>query len=576
LKYGYDPSQFGAYGNVSTEGSKQAYAYEVGSVAQLIPDAPPYEVVARRHGAFGAVYIVRSAATGNLSAFKSPRYDRQLDQRYFEDFAREGIAWVNLPRHMSIVPAHRVVRHNGRPLIHMDYLPPVTTSGASLMDVLVDMPDDQMIHPQMITSLVGQLIGVLKHVADSDGSFSHGDIKPSNLMLRIDGNQLFSRASVDAVVLCLSDFGMAIGERTLQYSSTVAGDLCYLPPETLISKGVSDSYTNTRIARDIYAIGCTLFELATRMRWQMPGAQGVDIVTQVDLGFKFTDFLRRRPDLGPVAELLPRCLDRNPQERPASFHDLFALWGEIGERYKFVFREKTRHPDRINSSEITSVAEEPGLTDFLIAKGWDPGAADEVVSDLLLASNYRNLNKIARANEILNRILALIPGFAPAVAAVAHGQMLVRNTAGAIHLYLQAMRSYDSDHELREHDRLGYGSMCANLAQMLAFETSDRNLLAGAVHWGRLGVRLLPHESRSYLALGLALMRSGDPVEALEVLAVGSGKDPSNATIKNFILVAGIIADSSLTQTPQFRALPASEASAALETAAKLSAPLTD
>ncbi len=124
----------------------------------------------------------------------------------------------------------------------------------------------------------------------------HRDLKPANVMLDGDGN------------VRITDFGIATGAH--DGGGDVTGTPQYMAPELLAGKPAS-------IKSDLYALGLILFEIFT-------GRRVYDVKTLHELKALHDTGTMTTPsaivrDLDPAIErVILRCLDRDPDRRPAS------------------------------------------------------------------------------------------------------------------------------------------------------------------------------------------------------------------------------------------------------------------
>jgi serine/threonine-protein kinase len=143
---------------------------------------------------------------------------------------------------------------------------------------------------------------------------THRDLKPGNVMLRADAD--------DAPVIL--DFGIAksLGASSAVHTERRIGTVAYMAPEQLTDGLITP-------AADIWALGVVLYEAATG---QLPFGNFADGRLP-----QLFDTPPRAATLAPISpaldDLIARCLDRDPGQRPASMAEVAAsLRGESEER----------------------------------------------------------------------------------------------------------------------------------------------------------------------------------------------------------------------------------------------------
>ena len=124
----------------------------------------------------------------------------------------------------------------------------------------------------------------------------HRDLKPNNVMIDGDGN------------VRITDFGIATG--TGEAGTDIAGTPQYMAPEQFSGHRAS-------IKTDIYALGLILFEIFTGRRAN--DAKTIADVRQLHETATITMPSSIVRDLDPAVErVILRCLERDPDRRPAS------------------------------------------------------------------------------------------------------------------------------------------------------------------------------------------------------------------------------------------------------------------
>ena len=147
----------------------------------------------------------------------------------------------------------------------------------------------------------------------------HRDVKPDNVVRERDS---------DRVVL--TDFGIAgileTGTETntrLTKQGQLLGDPRYMSPEQLLGDALTD-------ASDVYSLGIMGYELLT-LQAPFEGKTSVQMVT-AHLKKEPIPLTRLRPDADPfLADLLGRCLSKNPLHRPRASEVAKALEQAAGD-----------------------------------------------------------------------------------------------------------------------------------------------------------------------------------------------------------------------------------------------------
>jgi WD40 repeat protein len=272
----------------------------------------PYEILRLLgRGGMGEVYLARDLRLGRLVAVKLLTTQRSdLDER----FLTEAQATARC-HHENIVVIHEVGAHGGRPYMVLEYLEGQTLR-QWLRDHMAVTGPPARVSPTRAVELMLPVVRALAYAHDQ--GIVHRDLKPENVML--------TRAGVIKVL----DFGVAkrvampavdpgpAGDvaRLAASSSSLAGTRPYMSPEQM-TLGVIDQRA------DVWAAGIMLFELAAGAH---PLAQaGVALTATIpDAGAPMPSARERLPELGPLAEIIDRCLIRDPAHRTPSARVLLA------------------------------------------------------------------------------------------------------------------------------------------------------------------------------------------------------------------------------------------------------------
>ncbi len=250
-------------------------------------------------GGMSRVFVATETALGRTVVVKvlSPELAQGVS---VERFRREIQLAAQL-QHPHIVPVHTSGETGGLPFYTMPFV-----DGASLRSRLA----------RAAALPVGEAISILREVAKAlayahERGVVHRDIKPDNILL----------TGGSAVV---TDFGIAKAlsasrttnpTETLTQIGTSIGTPTYMSPE----QAAADPATNHRA--DIYSFGCLAYELLTgRPPFQEKTPQRL---LAAHMGEKPEPVVNLRADTPPMlAELVTRCLEKDPDNRPQSAADL--------------------------------------------------------------------------------------------------------------------------------------------------------------------------------------------------------------------------------------------------------------
>ncbi len=271
------------------------------SVGKVV--AGDYEIIEELgRGGMGRVYKVRHLQLGKIVALKVLHEHMVGDPSIVARFRRERLASGRL-NHPHIVSATDAREEGGYLYLIMEYLE--GTDLAKLVRRRGPLPFASA------CELTRQAAVGLEHVHQS--GLVHRDVKPSNLLLTHDGT------------VKLLDLGLArlrlkpeeehFSMRTMV--SQIIGTLDFMPPEQFESSQVD-------IRADIYALGCTLFQLLTGD----PPFSGPRFRSRMD---KMNAHMRETPprirDRGPdIPDALQTVLDRMLAKAPA---DRYRSPGEV-------------------------------------------------------------------------------------------------------------------------------------------------------------------------------------------------------------------------------------------------------
>ncbi len=264
--------------------------------AGVAPATAPAELFAGRYalealigqGGMGRVYRARDVLVGDLVALKTLELGKDPGTDAVERFRRE----VRLARrisHPNVARMHDLGEHAGQHYLTMEYV-----DGVDLRTLIAR---EGPLAPARATRIA---LAVCEGLAAAHAAgVLHRDLKPANVLMEKGGR------------VVLTDFGIAraLVDEAAQRTQGTAGTPMYMAPEQL-----SGGELGPRA--DLYAVGLMLYEMLTAA---MPFSGDSPIAVA---------FARlRQPPPDPrtklavpdaLAELVLRCLAREPEQRPES------------------------------------------------------------------------------------------------------------------------------------------------------------------------------------------------------------------------------------------------------------------
>ncbi|MDQ0750450.1 hypothetical protein QF034_004681 [Streptomyces africanus] len=243
----------------------------------------PYRLLGRLgSGGMGRVYLGRSAG-GRTVAVKIVHPHFALDEEFRARFRRE------------VEAARRVGGAWTAPVLDADpdaRVPWVATAYAAGPSLSAAVTEGGALPAHTVRVLGAGLAEALAAVHEL--GLVHRDVKPSNVLLTLDGPLLI-------------DFGIARatdGTASLTSTGVSIGSPGYMSPEQILGKGVTG-------AADVFSLGAVLTYAATGAP-PFPGDSSAALLYKV---------VHEEPELGgldgPLRELTAACLAKDPDARPA-------------------------------------------------------------------------------------------------------------------------------------------------------------------------------------------------------------------------------------------------------------------
>lgn len=413
-------------------------------------------------GGMSTVYMAINEKANKTWAIKEVRKDGVVN---FAAVRQSLVTEANILKrlkHPHLPSIVDVIEDSQTFLIVMDYI-----EGRSLSDTLKEYGAQPQ---ELVIQWAKQLCDVLGYLHTRTPPIIYRDMKPSNIMLKPDGN------------IMVFDFGTAREFKAKQMKDTIClGTVGYAAPEQFGGMGSTDART------DIYCLGATLYHLVTGKNPSEPPYE-IRPIRQIN------------PALSSGLErIIMKCTQRNPDDRYQSAEELlYALshYEKIDEEYRK--RQKRRLKTFIAAASCAAVFAIGGLVLQGVATKLGTDTYRETLSDANQTSDYGT--KCELYEECIN-----IPG-----------------KAGEKEPYLELMKTYKVDtvfdvSEANQIERLvkanrselqkdpeGYADVCFQLGKLFwyYYDYGDRSTRAkSCVPWFHIVVENAPEGFKN---LGMA------------------------------------------------------------------------
>ena len=248
-------------------------------------------------GGMSVVYLAINEKVNKQWAIK------EIVKKDYRDFniEKKEIEMMKCLKHPNLPTIVDVIERKDTLLIVMDYI-----EGRSLEDIVQEQGS---LDEKLVIRCAKQLCDVLNYLHTRTPPIIYRDMKPSNVMLKPDGN------------VVLIDFGAAREYKPENFKDTILlGTKGYAAPEQYRSGGQSDART------DIYSLGVTVFRLLT-------GANPEELCPIREL----------KPDASVgIENILIKCTRTLKQERYQSSMELFEAFSRYWEHDEKFQKEQIR------------------------------------------------------------------------------------------------------------------------------------------------------------------------------------------------------------------------------------------
>ncbi|HEX8107444.1 MAG TPA: protein kinase, partial [Kofleriaceae bacterium] len=258
------------------------------------------------------VYLARDLRLGRLVAVKLlttqlPDLDKLL--------LAEARATARC-HHENIVVIHEVGVQGDQPYMVLEYL-----EGQSLRQWMIEHAaaagPRARVSPARAVELMLPVVRALVYAHDQ--GIVHRDLKPENVLLSRAGTiKVLDFGLAKRVAAPVSDPDSEGGNVHVTKNSRLVGTIPYMSPEQL-TLGTVDHYT------DVWAVGIMLFELVAGAHpLQGERALLALLMAIADETIPMPSASELVPELGPLAQIIDRCLIKNPAHRTPSARVLLA------------------------------------------------------------------------------------------------------------------------------------------------------------------------------------------------------------------------------------------------------------
>lgn len=277
-------------------------------------------------GGFGTVYKVRHLEWNIDLAVKTPRQEIIDALGGVENFEEEAQTWVNLGLHPHAVSCYYVRRLDGTPRVFVEYM-----KGGSLHDWIYGRDSEAAkLYQGESTEVLQRILDIAiqfawgLHYAHETG-LVHKDVKPDNVMILPNNTVKITDFGLARSRSIVSPQTQINSSQTLMFSAG-GGTPAYFSPE----QAKNETLTKRT---DLYSWALSVLEMFKgERRW---GNGGQLVAYRPDFYLEMEPVDDSKPPIPEsVANLLKRCFQKNPDERP---HDMLVVANEL----KNIFQQET-------------------------------------------------------------------------------------------------------------------------------------------------------------------------------------------------------------------------------------------
>ncbi|WP_344969222.1 serine/threonine-protein kinase [Salinactinospora qingdaonensis] len=249
-------------------------------------------------GGMGEVWEGHDTSLDRDVAIKFLRFPEGIyDERLVRRFMREARVTARL-QHPGVPAVFDVGAHEERPFLVMERINGVSVSGL--------LAERGALPVGWAAAIAAQVCAVLS--VAHEASLVHRDLKPANLMLEPDGT------------VKVLDFGLAVALDLPEFSQITGSGQLIGTPSYMAPEQVSTAVSTPR--SDLYALGCTLYQMLTGHQL-FTGSTAYSTMNK-QVSQEPPPVSRERPDVPPELEwLLLELLAKKAERRPADAEEVY-------------------------------------------------------------------------------------------------------------------------------------------------------------------------------------------------------------------------------------------------------------
>lgn len=496
------------------------FRYAIGDPFMLTGSLPPFRVTSRVLGGFCEVYALESDDPNRPGrvAVKTPRDDSSFGDKDLRAFKEEARLWSNFPPHLSILPCIGVEVVSQKPYAVLKY---VDGFDCERFFMFGNAPIGLQLN------VLFQVISALSELEKRVQDFSHGDIKPSNILIEV----VPSREDADErIAAYLTDFGLS---RALSRKSIhVLGDRRYLAPELL----GGDLYSWK--AADMYSLGATavqiIFEQPLKRFLDFNGCERPErLLSDANISIH-----KERGVSASLVAFLSSLVHQDPARRPTTFEQVSDELRDIIEASGTrVTSKMISNLDAANASFITSFRDDPVVRFLIKHLAFSEQEATNLRLEQSEGSRLVKLGNIDSAIIVAGRLIKRYPLLPLGYAILGGAYMEKRDFKRAADSYMQAIQLHDQDTSFKTAHPFGYAEICYSLSQILHNDQRIEGRQV-AVTLALRATDLLPSHPIALMALGRAFLSVHEYERGFQILQGAFELFPGESVIRAYLALA--------------------------------------